>query len=115
MNSFDELMDSIVSIESKLEWDEFQVNNFKLIEINKFLLLQNNKNQFVDYLEKCLIVIDKKTQYYLKRINWEIVSDDIRIDSNLIYDLFCASLNTNNPFDKLKYLLDAYKIITKFC
>jgi hypothetical protein len=98
----------------ELEYQDFRINYKKLEEIKNFLieLSPNEQNNLRIPIEEFLIVIDKKTQYYIQEINWNPVDEDIMYESQKISDFFFKSLNSNNQIEKINYILEAYSLIS---
>ena len=55
-------------------------------------------------LSRFMEQIDKVTQYYLKMIDWNT-------ESKIIEEFLLKSLNFNDPFQKLDYIIKAYDIL----
>jgi hypothetical protein len=116
----DDLVDKLNSFtvlgkrKCEIEYQDFRVNYKKLEEIKNFLikLSPGEQNTLKIPIEEFLIVIDKKTQYYLQEINWDPVDKDIMYESQKISNLFFKSLNSNNQIEKINYILDAYSLIS---
>jgi hypothetical protein len=114
--SVDELAESLEKFsvlgkrKSELEYQEFEVNFKKIARLNSFLvgMSESEKIQLIPKLKEFLDFLDKKTQYYLQEINWDCSSPEIIQESQEISVLFFKSLNSNNPFERFQFILDAY-------
>ena len=116
----DDLIDKLDSFtvlgkrKCEIEYQDFRINYKKLEEIKNFLieLSPGEQNNLRIPIEEFLIVIDKKTQYYIQEINWNPVDEDIMYESQKISDFFFKSLNSNNQIEKINYILEAYSLIS---
>ncbi len=109
-DAFDEIlskMDNLYTHDANEEWETLTGNYSKLRYLD--LMIDNydfpETKVFIDLLHSVLSEIDKKTQFYLSELNWE---DDNKEEFEYVHDLFEKSLNQNNPFDKIKMILEAY-------
>ena len=109
-SEFDEMlsrMETLQTHDPDAEWDTLTGNYSKIRYLD--LMISNydfpETKIFVDVLHSVLTDIDKKTEYYLSELNWD---DDNKEEYEYIRDLFEKSLNENNPFDKIKMVLEAY-------
>ena len=109
-DAFDEIlskMDNLYTHDANEEWETLTGNYSKLRYLD--LMIDNydfpETKVFIDLLHSVLSEIDKKTQFYLSELNWE---DDNKEEFEYVHDLFEKSLNQNNPFDKIKMVLEAY-------
>jgi|688.fasta_scaffold619981_1 hypothetical protein len=114
--SVDDLVESLNNFsvlgkrKSELEYEELEQNYSKIVKIELFLnnLSEFEKSLLIKPLEQFLIILDKKTQYYLKEIDFNDYNEDILVSAQEISLIFYKSLATNNLFDKLKYIHQAY-------
>ena len=115
-DSVDELAEALENFsvlgkrKSELEYHEFDVNFKKILKLNSFLnkMCESEKIEIIPKLKEFLDILDKKTQYYLHEIKWDYESSELFETSQEISMLFFKSLNANDPFERLKYILDAY-------
>jgi hypothetical protein len=112
-SEFDDLisnMENLDTYDPDEEWDVITANYSKLRYIDHLIELYDfpETKLFVSLLTKVLDSIDKKNQYYLCNLSWE--NEDYSEECAKVETLFEQSLNQNNPFLKIKYILDAYKI-----
>ena len=63
--------------------------------------------ELIPKMKEFLDILDKKTQYYLQEINWDC-DPEILQEAQEISSLFFSSLNTNDPFERFKFILEAY-------
>ena len=119
--SFDNQLDNLINsfevnldIDCDQEWEELSKNYSRLLYIHKFIKKHEPTNpKFYKLVDTFLCDIDKKTQYYLREIDWynnpefdgEFHSEIIEIREN-----FEHSLNTNS-FEKIKFLLKAFNLL----
>ena len=114
--SVDDLVESLNNFsvlgkrKSQLEYEELEQNYSKIVKIELFLnnLSEFEKSSLIKPLEQFLVILDKKTQYYLKEIDFNDYDEDILVSAQEISLIFYKSLSTNNLFDKLKYIHQAY-------
>jgi hypothetical protein len=113
--SVDDLVDSLNKFsvlgkrKAEVEYNEFSVNFKKLLKLNSFLneMCYSEQLELVPKIKEFLDVLDRKTQYYLQEINWEC-DPEILEEAQDIAALFFSSLNCNDPFERLKFVLEAY-------
>jgi len=106
-------MDNVqVDMESEEEWEDLQSNYSKLKYLYELINFYNlpTEGKFINSLEKFMEKIDKKTQHYLREIDWTDSHPELRTRSMMIKDLFEESLSLNDPVLKLKSVLNAYHI-----
>ena len=102
---------SIKKYNSDDEWDVLSENYSKLnylFELINFYEIPS-KDKFNECLEIFLKEIDRINQFYLKEINWEN-DPNIDFEGTEIEFLLRKSLNLNNQIEKLKTIVDAYKL-----
>ena len=112
-NDLDSLIlkiDGLSTSDPDLEWDTIKSNYSKLRYTNHLIEFYDFKEikKFVMALSKFLDYIDTINQYYIKQLSWD--EEEHSEDFSEILDLFTKSLNLNDPFEKLKTILKAYKI-----
>ena len=113
--SVDDLVDSLNKFsvlgkrKSEVEYNEFKVNFKKLLKLNSFLneMSFSEQVELIPKMKEFLDILDKKTQYYLQEINWDC-DPEILQEAQEISSLFFSSLNTNDPFERFKFILEAY-------
>ena len=114
--SLDSVIDKFQNLktEENCEWELLKSNYSKLRYLNHTLEKSNlnlkTNNKFLFSLNCFMDYIDKITQMYLQKINWEI-QDEFSIESKNIYNNLTNSLNTNNYIEKMKEVLFAYSIL----
>jgi hypothetical protein len=96
----------------EVERSEFNNNHSKLLLFDSFFtkLGFQEQKQLHKPLQDFLVIVDKKTQQYLMEIEWGF-DEEILEQTQIISQLFFKSLATNNCFDKLKIILEAYSKI----
>ena len=115
--TFDNSLDNVINKFQNLnetdpneEWDILKTNFSKLRFIND--TLENteiiNYPKFLESLKQFMGQIDKTTQRYIKKIDWNDQGPEIQSDAVIIFDNFEKSLNINDPIKKLKTVLNAY-------
>ena len=95
------------------QWEILKKNYRKIKYIYELINFHNLhcELKFLESLDKFLVVIDKQTQVYLKKIDWYQSDKEFRIDSIMIRDSLESSLNQNDTVKKIKYIIDAYRIL----
>ena len=108
-------MSSITIIDPDEEWKKLIANYYKLKHFKQYFIKMNCysiqfKNLFSIFMEK----IDTVNQIYMEKINLnsEDYPDIADIISLIKYNLD-SSLNENDPFRKLSYVLNSYKNIIR--
>jgi hypothetical protein len=99
-------LDNLTTQDDSYEWNMLVANYSKLRFLQEMESELNNLDSFRRFMEQ----IDKVTQHYLKEINWDDSFEFIDESSEIKYNLN-MSLNNNNPFKKLKYIIKAYDIL----
>ena len=115
-DSVDELAEALENFsvlgkrKSELEYQEFDVNFKKILKLNSFLnkMCESEKIEIIPKFIEFLNFLDKKTQYYLEKIDWDHTCTELFQESQEISLIFFKSLNSNNPFERLEYILEAY-------
>jgi len=112
-SDFDDLiskMEDIHTDDANEEWDIVTHNYSKLRYLDQLIKLYDFPEtcKFVKILHLVLSDIDKKNQYYLRELVWE--SDTYHEEYAQIQDFIEKSLNENNPFEKIKHILQAYSL-----
>ena len=120
-NTFDDELDAIISRMETVDvdddpddqWEILQTNYRKLKHIYQLINFHNLHLQakFMESLDKFMEIIDKQTQVYLAKIDWYKTDETFKIDSIMIRDSLEESLNQNNTIKKIKYVIDAYRIL----
>jgi hypothetical protein len=95
------------------QWEILKKNYRKIKYIYELINFHNLhcELKFLESLDKFLVVIDKQTQVYLQKIDWYESDKEFRIDSIMIRDSLESSLNQNDTVKKIKYIIDAYRIL----
>jgi len=123
-NELDKFNDDLESVLSKMQtvdilddpdeqWEILKKNYRKIKYIYELINFHNLhcELKFLESLDKFLVVIDKQTQVYLRKIDWYESDKEFRIDSIMIRDSLESSLNQNDTVKKIKYIIDAYRIL----
>jgi Asp-tRNA(Asn)/Glu-tRNA(Gln) amidotransferase C subunit len=96
------------------EWDLLKSNYSKLRYLNYTLEKSNLKletnEKFLFSLNRFMEYIDKVTQVYLKKVDWESESE-FSSKSKYIHTHLTKSLNSNDSIQKMKEILNAYSIL----
>ena len=114
-SSLDSVIDKMESLKTEnLEWDLLKLNYSKLRYLNHTLEksnlnLESNK-KFLFSLSRFMEYIDKTTQYYLQKVDWES-QDECPDKAKNIYNHFVTSLNENDSIKKMKEILTAYSLL----
>ena len=120
VNEFESSLDSVITkmeslkTEENLEWELLKLNYSKLRYLNHTLEksnlnLESNK-KFLFSLRYFMEYIDKTTQYYLQKVDWES-QDECPEQAKNIYNHFVTSLNENDSIKKMKEILTAYSLL----
>jgi hypothetical protein len=98
--------DNLSTQDNNHEWEMLIANYSKLRYLENMEFELSGLDSFRRFMEQ----IDKITQRYLREVNWdsdfEFIDESLEIKYNL-----SNSLNNNNPFKKLKYIVRAYDIL----
>ena len=98
--------DNLSTQDNNHEWEMLIANYSKLRYLENMEFELSGLDSFRRFMEQ----IDKVTQRYLREVNWdadfEFIDESLEIKYNL-----SNSLNNNNPFKKLKYIIRAYDIL----
>jgi hypothetical protein len=106
-------MDNIEIEDTDQHWEDLQKNYSKLrylYEVINFYHLPTSI-KFIQSLKLFMESIDKKTQIYLREIDWYENEPDLLEESMEIKKCLDCSLNENDPIKKLHFVLKAYKIL----
>ena len=113
IDSFDSFNSS--SIDYDQEWEELSINYSRLIYIDTFINIHNpTSSKFFNFVDRFLCIVDNKTQYYLKEIDWynnpefdgEFHSEVMDIKENLE-----NSLTADSTYKKIGFLMDAFSVL----
>ena len=113
--SLDSVINKFESLNSEnCEWDLLKSNYSKLRYLNytmekSNLNLQVNK-KFLFSLGRFMEYIDKITQLYLQKVDWEN-QDEFSVESKNIGFHLTNSLNENDSIKKMKEILKAYSLL----
>ena len=99
-------MNTIEIADGDEEWEILQSNYSKLKYLYDIVHFYNIalEGKFMESLDKFMVIIDKRTRYYLKEIEWTE-------ESYIIKETLEESLNQNKALKKLSVLLRAYKLL----
>ena len=98
--------DNLSTQDNNHEWEMLIANYSKLRYLENMEFELSGLDSFRRFMEQ----IDKVTQRYLREINWNVDFEFIDESLEIKYNL-SNSLNNNNPFKKLKYIIRAYDIL----
>ena len=113
--SLDDVIDKMESLNTEnCEWELLKLNYSKLRYLNHTLEksnlnLESNK-KFLFSLSRFMEYIDKTTQCYLKKVDWES-QDECPDKAKIIYNHFVKSLDENDSIKKMKEILNAYSVL----
>jgi hypothetical protein len=103
-------LDNLSTQDDSYEWDMLIANYSKLRFLQQMELELSDSIKLIGSFRRFMEQIDKVTQHYLREINWDDSFEFIDESSEIKYNL-TMSLNNNNPFKKLKYIIRAYDIL----
>jgi hypothetical protein len=97
-------LDNLSTYDSNYEWELLVSNYSKMKYLKKMEDELKSSVNLLKSLSRFMEQIDKVTQYYLKMIDWNT-------ESKIIEDFLLKSLNFNDPFQKMDYVIKAYDIL----
>ena len=119
--TFDDELDAIITLmktvdtddDQDYQWEILQTNYRKIKHIYTLIIFHDLhlKAKFMESLDKFMEIIDQQTQVYLAKIDWYKVDETFRVDSLMIRNSLEDSLNQNDTIKKIKYVIDAYRIL----
>jgi uncharacterized UPF0160 family protein len=119
-DEFEKSLDSVIDkmeylkTEENCEWELLKLNYSKLRYLNHTLgksnlTLESNK-KFLFSLSRFMEYIDKTTQCYLEKVDWES-QNECPDKAKIIYTHFVKSLDENDSIKKMKEILNAYAVL----
>jgi len=117
----DEIFDNLISQFETLdthdpesEWETITSNYSKLLFLHHNIISFEfpETEKFKQVLMNVLSQIDKKNNYYLNELIWDIdgINDKVKDDCDYIQELFHKSLQMIDPLPKLQVIMEAYTI-----
>jgi hypothetical protein len=111
---FDQLISDFkinLTEDSDTEWETITSNYSKLLYLNHLIDVFEfpETKQFLTILNKVLCDIDKKNNQYLHELTWE--EEEHEQNFLNIQNLFEQSLYCSKPTEKLKLILESYRIL----
>jgi len=111
---FDQLISDFkinLTEDSDTEWETITSNYSKLLYLNHLIDIFEfpETKQFLTILNKVLCDIDKKNNQYLHELTWE--EEEHEQNFVIIQNLFEQSLYCSKPIEKLKLILESYRIL----
>jgi len=103
-------LDNLTTQDSNYEWEQLVANYSKMKflermepELSCSINLINSLNRFMEQM-------DKVSQYYIREIDWTRETD-FRKEGAEIENYLSESINHNDPFKKLRFVINGYDIL----
>lgn len=113
-NDFDDIIRSVESLhtdDADEEWDTLSANYSKLLYLSHLIEFYEfpETEKFKEILIHIINEIDKKNQYYLSELSWD--DHAIQEELDFVKEFFEKSLNEQNIFTRIKYILEGYSVL----